>query len=89
MLGAGTSYPIRQAMYMDAAEYGYYKTGKDASAFIVSMFTLPTKIAIALAITIANYGLAFIGYVANMASTPEFMSRLWILYASSLHAAAF
>ncbi len=76
VLGAGTSYPIRQAMYMDAAEYGFYKTGKDASAFIMSMFTLPTKIAIALALTLANYGLAFIGYVPNMASTPQFVSSI-------------
>jgi GPH family glycoside/pentoside/hexuronide:cation symporter len=59
-LGAGVSGPIRQAMYMDAAEYGYYKSGKDASAFIMSMFTLPIKIAIALAGTIVTAGLEFI-----------------------------
>ena len=76
VLGAGTSFPIRQAMYMDAAEYGFYKTGKDASAFIMSMFTLPTKIAIALATSIAGYGLALIGYEPNMVATPEFINKM-------------
>ena len=76
VLGAGTSAAIRQAMYMDTAEYGFYKTGKDASAFIMSMFTAPVKIAIALATTVAGYGLALIGYIPNMEATPEFISNL-------------
>ena len=75
-LGAGVNGPIRQAMYMDAAEYGYYTTGKDASAVIMSMFTLPIKIAIALAGTIVPTGLGFIGFVPNMAPTEEFINSL-------------
>ena len=73
---SGTAGPIRQAMYMDAAEYGYYKTGKDASAFVMSMFTIPIKLGIALATTLAGYGLAIIGYVPGMTATPEFTSNL-------------
>jgi GPH family glycoside/pentoside/hexuronide:cation symporter len=76
VLGAGVSMPIRQAMYMDAAEYGYYKTGKDASAFIMSMFTLPIKIAIALAGTIVTGGLEFIGYAPNITATEQFINNL-------------
>jgi Na+/melibiose symporter-like transporter len=75
-LGAGVNGPIRQAMYMDAAEYGFYKTGKNASAVIMSMFTLPIKIAIALAQTIVAAGLGFIGFVPNMASTEQFTNNL-------------
>lgn len=75
-LGAGVNGPIRQAMYMDAAEYGFYKTGKNASAVIMSMFTLPIKIAIALAQTIVAAGLGFIGFVPNMASTEQFINNL-------------
>lgn len=75
-LGAGVNGPIRQAMYMDAAEYGFYKTGKDASAVIMSMFTLPIKIAIALAGTIVPAGLGFIGFVPNMAPTEQFIKSL-------------
>ncbi len=75
-LGAGVNGPIRQAMYMDAAEYGFYKTGKDASAVIMSMFTLPIKIAIALAGTIVPAGLGFIGFVPNMAPSEQFINSL-------------
>ena len=76
VLGAGVSSPIRHAMYMDTAEYGYYKTGKNASAFIVSMFTLPVKIGVALATTLATAGLAVIGYKEDMVYTAAFNSRL-------------
>ncbi len=72
----GTAGPMRQAMYMDAAEYGYYKTGKDASAFTMSMFTLPIKIASSLAGAIAGFGLSFIGYVAGMEVTSEVAGKL-------------
>jgi Na+/melibiose symporter-like transporter len=75
-LGAGVNGPVRQAMYMDAAEYSFYKSGKDASAVIMSMFTLPIKIAIALAGTIVTAGLGFIGFVPNMAPTEEFINGL-------------
>jgi GPH family glycoside/pentoside/hexuronide:cation symporter len=71
MLILGTAGPMRQAMYMDAAEYGYYKTGKDASAFIMSMFTIPIKIAASLAGALAGFGLGFIGYVAEMEMTEQ------------------
>ena len=63
-------------MYMDTAEYGFYKTGKDASAFILAMFTLPVKIGIFLATTIAGFGLSLIGYQAGMTATEEFISSL-------------
>ena len=76
VLGTGVSSPIRHAMYMDTAEYGFFKTGKDASGFIVSMFTLPVKIGIALATTLANVGLHLIGWEADMVTTPEFIGRL-------------
>jgi GPH family glycoside/pentoside/hexuronide:cation symporter len=73
--------PIRQAMYMDACEYGFYKTGKNASAFIMSMYTMPVKIGIAGALAIIPLFLAYIGYVPNMESTPEFVSNLMNLVA--------
>ena len=75
-LGAGISFPIRHAMYMDTAEYGFYKTGRDASAFILSMYTLPVKIGIFLATTIAGFGLSLIGYEAGMTVTEEFIGKL-------------
>lgn len=73
--------PIRQAMYMDAAEYGFYKTGKNASAFIMSMYTMPVKIGIDISITLIPAFLAYIGYEANMEATPDFVSSLMNLIA--------
>ena len=71
MLILGTAGPMRQAMYMDAAEYGYYITGKDASAFVMSMFTIPIKIGASLAGAVAGFGLGLIGYVADMEMTAQ------------------
>lgn len=77
ILGAGLSGPIRHAMYMDAAEYSYYKTGKDASAFIVSMFTVPVKLAVILAqAVVAGYAMNFIGYEPDMIVTEQFMTNM-------------
>ena len=76
VLAGGTFYSIRQAMYMDTAEYSFYKTGKDASAFIMSVFMLPTKIATALSVTLAAGDLEFIGYVPNVAPSGQFVSNL-------------
>ena len=76
VLGSGTSYAIKQAMYMDAAEYGFYKSGKDGSAFLMSMVSLPVKISVWLATTIAAGSLALIGYEANQAVTEAFKNSL-------------
>jgi GPH family glycoside/pentoside/hexuronide:cation symporter len=74
--------PIRQAMYMDTAEYGYYKTGKNASAFIMSMYTMPVKIGIAITLWIIPFYFdEVIGYVPNMEVTPQFKSALMNLIA--------
>jgi Na+/melibiose symporter-like transporter len=72
----GVAGPMRQAMYMDAAEYGYYKKGKDASAFIMSMFTIPIKIASSLAVAVGGVGLDYIGYIANTEMTTEMAGKL-------------
>lgn len=78
----GLAAPVRQAMYMDTADYGYYKTGKNISALIMSMFTMPVKIGIAIALTIIPFYLdTVIGYRPDMETTPEFVSKLMNLIA--------
>lgn len=78
----GLASPIRQAMYMDSADYGYYRTGKNASALIMSMFTMPVKISVAVALTIIPWYLdAVIGYTPNMEATPQFVTNLMNLIA--------
>ncbi|MFC1494126.1 MFS transporter [Thermodesulfobacteriota bacterium] len=76
VLGHGMSAPIRQAMFMDTAEYGYYKTGKNASAFIMSMLTLPVKIGITFAATLVSWGLDLIHYDPNMEITDQVVNGL-------------
>lgn len=76
VLGAGMSSAVRQAMFMDTAEYGYYKTGKNADAFIMSMLTLPVKIGITLAGTLVMWGLDIIHYDPEMEITGQVVSGL-------------
>ena len=78
----GLASPIRQAMYMDTAEYGYHRTGKNASALIMSMFTMPIKIGVAISVTIIPFYLhTVIGYTPNMEVTPRFVTDLMNLIA--------
>ncbi|AOT68686.1 MFS transporter [Geosporobacter ferrireducens] len=65
---------IAPAMYLDAAEYGHYKTGKNGTAFIMSMFAMPIKIGVALSGAIIGFGLSSIGYSATVEATPAFVS---------------
>lgn len=76
VLGHGMSAPIRQAMFMDTAEYGFYKTGKDASAFIMSMLTLPVKIGITFAATLVSWGLDLMNYNPEMEITDQVVNGL-------------
>ncbi|MBB6217332.1 GPH family glycoside/pentoside/hexuronide:cation symporter [Anaerosolibacter carboniphilus] len=67
---------IGPAMYLDSAEYGHYKTGKDGSGFIMSMFAMPIKIGVALSSVIIGFGLSSIGYSTTVEVTPNFVSGL-------------
>jgi len=73
--------PAIQAMYMDTAEYGFNRTGKNANAFILSMNTLPIKIGILVALAIIPLAMHFMDYVADMTPTPEFIASLMKLIA--------
>ncbi len=76
VLGYGMSASVRQAMFMDTAEFGYYRTGKDASAFIMSMLTLPVKIGMTFGATLLAWGLKLIDYQADMEITDQVISGL-------------
>jgi GPH family glycoside/pentoside/hexuronide:cation symporter len=67
---------IKNSLFMDCAEYGFHKTGKETMAFLMSFANLPFKIAIAIGGAIIGYGLSAIGYVANMTPTHEFTVKL-------------
>jgi Na+/melibiose symporter-like transporter len=64
---------------IDAAEYGFYKTGKDNRTVAMAMNNIPIKIGFALGGAVGTFGLALIGYQAGMTATPEFITKfMWI-----------
>jgi Na+/melibiose symporter-like transporter len=68
-----------QNYVLDAAEYGYYKTGKDSRTVAMSIGNIPIKIGFALGGALGTYGLSMIGYQPGMTATPEFIrSFMWI-----------
>ncbi|NTW45249.1 MAG: MFS transporter, partial [Anaerolineaceae bacterium] len=76
VLGFQFSTNIEPAMYIDCAEYGFNKSGKDGAAFIMSMYSMPIKIGVALSGAAIGWGLAAIKYSPTVQITPEFTSNL-------------
>ena len=50
-------------LFLDAAEYQLYKTGKDSRAFAMSLYNIPMKIGLAVSSLIAAYMLTASGYL--------------------------
>lgn len=65
------------AMFGDCVEYGKYKTGKEARAFIMGLYTLPIKIGVLLAGGISGFLLASVGYSADVSITDGLKSGLF------------
>lgn len=72
---------VGNTFYMDQAEYGYHKTGKDSLAFMMAFVQLPMKLSQAIAGAILGYGLAAIGYTAGAAVTDSLYNGLVIITA--------
>ncbi|ABR48249.1 sugar (Glycoside-Pentoside-Hexuronide) transporter [Alkaliphilus metalliredigens QYMF] len=70
---------LNAAMYSDAVDYGEWKTGKNARGFIMSMFSLPIKIGIAIGGAAVGYGLAAIGYMADSVATTQLVGSINML----------
>jgi len=49
-------------LFLDAAEYQLYKTGKDSRAFVMSLYNIPMKIGLAASSPIAAFMLTSSGY---------------------------
>lgn len=79
VLGFQFSTNIEPAMYIDCAEYGFSKSGKDGAAFIMSMYSMPIKIGVALSGAAIGWGLAVIKYSPTVQITSEFTSNLTTL----------
>ena len=71
--GYGCIYSTSPAMFADTAIYAQYKTGEDASAWIMGLGNVPLKIALVLRGLVINGIFALIGFSATMdvASTTD------------------
>ena len=69
-----------QNYILDAAEYGYYQTGKDSRTVAMSMGNIPTKIGFALGGAVGTYGLSLIGYQPGMTATAEFIKNFMYIF---------
>ena len=52
-------------LFLDAAEYQLFKTGKDSRAFVVSLYNIPMKVGLAVSSPIAAFILTHSGYTQN------------------------
>ena len=67
---------FKNSLYMDCAEYGFYKNGKETMPFLMSLSNFPFKIAVAIAGAIIGVSLTAAGYTAGMESTPQLVNSL-------------
>lgn len=59
------------ALVSDAVDFGEWKTGKRTAGVVYSTFSFSKKLAQSLSGFTAGIGLALVGYVPNVAQTPE------------------
>jgi GPH family glycoside/pentoside/hexuronide:cation symporter len=74
-LGYGICYSISAAMYADTAVYNEWKTGKNASGWIMGIMNLPLKIGSMMRPVIIGTVLAIGGFDANVKVVPEHMKK--------------
>ena len=67
---------MRQAMYMDISEFGFYKTGKDVTAYIMSVSRIFPGIAASLAVPVITFGLKKLGFYPSMPATDQLINGL-------------
>jgi len=53
-------------LFLDAAEYQLYKTGKDSRTFVMSLYNMPMKIGLAVSAPIASFILTSSGYTQEI-----------------------
>ncbi|WP_303869069.1 MFS transporter [Acetobacterium wieringae] len=75
-IGYGLPDSLGVAMYSATVDYGDWKTGKNARGFIMSLISMPIKASIFVRSVIISAVLASVGYVADMAVTPELIQGI-------------
>ena len=72
----GFTQPIESDIYMDVAVYHEWKTGKNCTAFIMGLLTIPLKISGVVKSFAITFLLTSVGYVAGMEATAEMMQGI-------------
>ncbi|MBC3898079.1 MFS transporter [Acetobacterium malicum] len=75
-IGYGLPDSLGVAMYSATVDYGEWKTGKNARGFIMSLISFPIKISVFVRSVIIAAVLGSVGYVADMAATPELVQAI-------------
>jgi Na+/melibiose symporter-like transporter len=72
---------IGSMFYIDCAEYGMYKTGKNATAVTMSLSTFGAKAFMAIAGSLAMFILGIAGFISGsgVVQPPSVISALWIM----------
>ncbi|MGM0376693.1 MAG: MFS transporter [Bacteroidota bacterium] len=68
---AGIIFPLMWSMYADAADFSQYKTGRRATGLVFSASSMSQKLGWTLGGSINMWLLAFFGFEANVAQTPD------------------
>lgn len=72
----GMSQPMEADLYMDTATYHEWKSGKNASSFIMGLLSIPLKISVILKGIILTVTFLAVGYTAGSAATPEVQNAI-------------
>lgn len=76
----GPAMAMMWSMYADTADYSEWKTGRRATGLIYSSANFAQKFGWSIGGAIAGYLLAYFGFVANVAATPETEKGVRILF---------
>lgn len=68
---AGSIFPLLWSMYADCADYSELRTGRRATGLIFSSSSMSQKLGWAIGTALTGWLLAFFGFEANAAQTPE------------------
>ena len=77
---AGPTPAIVWAMYTDVADYNEWKFGRRSTGLIFSATMFAQKFGYTIGASVAASMLAFFGYIANQAQTPEALNGILMMY---------
>jgi len=77
---AGPTPAIVWSMYADTADYGAWKFGRRTTGLVFSATVFVQKVGLAIGSAMIGWLLAYYGYVANVAQTPQAVHGITLLF---------